>query len=349
MARFVHQVGHSNPVEAFKMLSELRIHFDDGGPHRQSFTLPALVVATLHLAQLLFSATHSLEDATIVSIGLHEFFDFVQGTILMIDKLNPMESLRLWLLGLATADSCDEPSQGCVDASHLNVCVICNRFADGALSCLETRIRSDRDQLLALQLIAGALRQVKKLEARHYRLASERAVRFAGCLNSKSLQCKGLSLCAELFYGTAYGDPGQAVACLQRALRCADNAIHIDPLDVSLFIEVLDRAAGIFDEGKSRVSAPFVSCLLALCVHHLQYIGIRVPAGSRNALQAAVRDLQAKQAAAAAAAAADADATDRFTSNTADPLRSDARYADLRLDIALEAPGLWMRPLSANV
>lgn len=325
VARLAHQVRHPDAAEAFRMLAALRRYFDEGGPHRVVFTLPATAVAALRLAEPLLAGagTRVVVDAGDMPEALaaaaawptpEEFFDFVQETIAGLGSLQPAESVRLRLLAAATADAAarraaeaagsgEGPAAGPAAAAAA-ASAACRSLVDGALRGLEREVRSAGDKLVGLQLVAGTLRGASCLEGPCFALAADRAVQIARQLESKRLQSKGLCLCAAMFWGPACRDAGQAMLCLQRALRCADGAIHIDPLDVGLFVEVLDRAAQLFDEANTEVTASFLSCLLALCAQHLQYIGDRAPVEAAQALRATVLDLQERQARAVAGGAA---------------------------------------------
>merc|ERR1712070_646583 len=50
VARLVHQVRHEDPDTVLKMLLALQQYLKHGGPHRLVFTMPAMVVAMLRLA-----------------------------------------------------------------------------------------------------------------------------------------------------------------------------------------------------------------------------------------------------------------------------------------------------------
>jgi len=72
-------------------------------------------------------------------------------------------------------------------------------------------------------------------------------------------------------------------------------AIHVDPTDVGLFVELLDQAVRLFGEGDAEITAPFLSGLLALCARHLRYFEGRAPVQVLHSLHATIQDLQAKR------------------------------------------------------
>merc|ERR1712217_418613 len=97
-----------------------------------------------------------------------------------------------------------------------------------------------------------------------------------------------------------------------------------DPLDVGLFVEILDSAALLFEEGNSELTATFLSYLLALCIQHVRYVGARVQPESLQSLQASIKDLQSKQRLALGFAKAEG-----LTHSTE---KIDGRYADLHIE-----------------
>ncbi|CAE7649715.1 unnamed protein product, partial [Symbiodinium necroappetens] len=90
-------------------------------------------------------------------------------------------------------------------------------------------------------------------------------------------------------------DPDNGLLCLRRALQSADRAIHSDPSDVGLFVDILNEVARLFAKGAGQVSPAVLSKTVGLCVQHVRYIGSRVPVDSMRALHAILADLAAKQ------------------------------------------------------
>jgi len=242
-----------------------------------------------------------------------------------LGSLAPQESLRLWLLSAATVERADW-------ATHFSkMGPMCSRFIESGLSCLEVDIREPQAQFRGLQLLVSTLRQATCLDASQYGLAANRAVRFGSQLPAKRLQSQALCLCSTLFWCPARREPAGAMCCLRQALQLADSAVHIDPLAVDLFVDVLDQTVHLFGNGNSEVSAPFLSGLLMLCIQHMRYVESRLPVNALRALHTTVEDLQTKHEQALQRASA---------GGNVDPL--DARYAALHLAIGMlpELPGL---------
>lgn len=286
IARLVHQVRHPEVAEVFKMLVAMRGTFSRGGPHRLVFTAPAMVVAALRLASRIGGeAARRGQGPT-----PHELFEFVHSTCASLGSLAPRESLRLWLLCAATVERADWGTQ------FTEMGAACSRFVESALLCLERDVVEPQARFRGLQLLVGTLSQATCLDEPAFGLATDRAMRIGGDLPAKRLQSRALCLCAGLFWCRARREAHGALRCLRQALKLADAAVHIDPLAVDLFVEVLDQAARLFGEGNVEVSAPLLSSLLALCIQHARYVEARVPAEPLRALQASVEDLRAKQA-----------------------------------------------------
>jgi len=355
VARLVHQVRHVDLDVVFRMLRVLRNCFEEGGPHRIVFTLPALVVAALRLMSgLLDRHRHGAsEGSTFGSAGLppkttiDELLLFSHALCSRLSALAPEESLRLWLLCVSVIERA-----GCLGAptQEQDLGTVCNSFLEGGLACLEDELRGSAAQFRGLQLLVGTLRQLTCLRGAPYERAAERAVQFGGRLATALLQCRALCLCAGLFWSPACKQPGRTLACLRRALRLADSAIHVDPMDVGLFVEVLDQAVHHFGQGNEEITAPFLSGLLALCVQHLRYIESRAPVEALRGLHVALADLQEKQAKALEEAPSSFEGMDAESSLVCatDDVASavDVRYATLQLQVAAGVPGV---PVPADV
>jgi len=79
-------------------------------------------------------------------------------------------------------------------------------------------------------------------------------------------------------------------------MRLADGAIFNDPLDIVLFVEILDQALLLFEDGAQAITASFLTGLLTLCAQHLRYIEGRAPAEAKRALASTAAHLQTKAA-----------------------------------------------------
>mmetsp|Transcript_84420 Transcript_84420/g.149339 ORF Transcript_84420/g.149339 Transcript_84420/m.149339 type:complete len:848 (-) Transcript_84420:44-2587(-) len=293
VARLVHQVRHKDPNTVFRMLSELRDCFFKGGPHRIVFTLPAMVVAMLRLVSRMSHGEGQY--------NLHEecvsILEVLQCTHDMCEKLRthaPQECLRLWLLCAASADRA--ASMG---SSSERLVEVCSSFVDGALTCLENNVKGETARLCGLQLLVATVRQLSE-GVQENQMLWERTVAFSYQLPTKRSQSKGLCLCSELFWfprGKAQ-DPQRGLLCLRRALQCADSAVHINPLDVDLFVDILNQVAHLFENKSDEVLASYVTQIVSLCVQHVSYITERLPAETFRALHAVLADLHSKQTAA---------------------------------------------------
>lgn len=287
MAQLIHQVREEDPKKVFEMLSMLWEYFQQGGPHRIIYTVPAMVAAVLQLVGQLGSDRPFRSDQAI------EILDFTHSLCTSLGTLAPQESLRLWLLCAACADK--------VAAKAAKVAEFVRRISssiDNVLICLDQYIPEQEARLRGLQLMVGTLRQMTvALEEDDLKRICDRAVALSSKMLSKRYQSKAFCLCCELFWlpRLDFQDADRGLLCLRRALQSADGAIHSDPLDVGLFVDILNEVIHLFAEGASQVSAVLLSKILALCVQHVKYIGNRVPQESMRALRAAIASLAAKQ------------------------------------------------------
>ncbi|CAK9070393.1 unnamed protein product [Durusdinium trenchii] len=287
MAQLIHQVRQDDPKVVFEMLSILWKHFEQGGPHRIVFTVPAMVAAVLELAR---RAGGHAERWPV------KIFDFTHTLCSSLGTLAPRESLRLWLLCSACADNAAAAEKQ--EATRTELVQRISSSMDNALLCLERNISEQEARLRGLQLLVGTLRQMRQgMEEGDLKKVCDRAVALANKMLSKRFQSMAFCLCCEMFWlpRLNFQDADRGLLCLRRALQSADGAIHSDPLDVGLFVDILDQVIRLFAEGASQVSAAILSKILALCVQHIQYIGNRVPVESMRALRTAIVGLAAKQ------------------------------------------------------
>lgn len=287
VAQLIHQVRHEDPTKVIEMLFVLWEYFREGGPHRIIFSVPAMVSASLELADRLMHTGQNQEQEC---SELVRIFDFTHTLCQSLGTLIPKESLRLWLLCAASADRAAALKNDAVLAKRCSSCV------DKALVCLEEDISKQEARLCGLQLFVGTLQQMKVGPEEPAKLR-QRAVALCGKMLSKRFQSKAFCLCCELFWlpQPELQDPDNGLLCLRRALQSADRAIHSDPSDVGLFVDILNEVSRLFAKAAGQVSPAVLSKTVGLCIQHVRYIGSRVPVDSMRALHAILADLAAKQ------------------------------------------------------
>eukprot|EP00927_Polykrikos_kofoidii_P027008 TRINITY_DN23919_c0_g1_i1.p1 TRINITY_DN23919_c0_g1~~TRINITY_DN23919_c0_g1_i1.p1 ORF type:complete len:925 (+),score=156.48 TRINITY_DN23919_c0_g1_i1:204-2978(+) len=309
VAQLVHQIRHPSPSVSFEMLKVIRGYLDESGPHRVVYTLPACLVATIRLAKPLVLERHRRVSTSGVPEDegrersssmqtevpeAEELFRFAWS--LLEDGLPPgvlsaEERLRLWLLVAASTERADRAlgeARGALSAA-------CLHAVHGAMSCLEADVGSgSRSQLPGLQLFVGTLQQITCLSEESYQSVAARVMKFSERLPTRRMQSRALSICVHLYWGLSQRDPPRALGCLQAALRFGDGALHVDPTDVDLFIEILDQAVYLFGQGNSEITASLLSGFIALCVQHLRYIEGRVPAEAQRSLAATLHQLETR-------------------------------------------------------
>eukprot|EP00434_Breviolum_minutum_P006544 symbB.v1.2.005777.t1/scaffold289.1/size287290/22 len=270
MAQLIHQM-------VFEMLSMLWEYFQQGGPHRIIFTVPAMVAAVLQLVGKFGPGMWG---------HVVKVFDFTQTLCTSLGTLAPQESVRLWLLCAACADKAAAKAEKGELVQQIASSI------DHVLVCLDLHIPEQEARLRGLQLLVGTMRQMQVgLEEADLKKICDRAVALSSKMLSKRFQSKAFSLCCQLFWlpQLNFQDADRGLLCLRRALQSADGAIHSDPLDVGLFVDILNEVIHLFAEGASQVSPVLLSKILAL------YIGNRVPLDAMRALRAAIAGLAVKQ------------------------------------------------------
>merc|ERR1712007_62226 len=113
-----------------------------------------------------------------------------------------------------------------------------------------------------------------------------------GGLHSRRSQSQAMSICAHLYWGQTQRYPRRALYCLQGALRMGNKALLVDPANLGLFVDVLEKAVQFYDQGNDEVTPMFLSGLVALCVQHLKYSGGREPSDCKLALTSMLQQLE---------------------------------------------------------
>lgn len=268
------------------MLLVARRYFGESGPHRLIYTLPSVVVTALKLVTPLVQQSQKGSTST---VSWDELFNFVYDACSVVGALQPEDTLPLWCLCASTADRANQALGGVKELSG-----ICGKLIDRALKCLEEHIKSQSSQFRGLSLVVGSLREIQCLPTDVYISAANRAVDCGTRLIAKRFQSKAQCLCTTLFWSPACRESRLVLRCLRRSLQIADGAVHDDPLDIVLFVEALNRALSLHDDGNEAITPTFLTGLLALCSHHLRYIEGRAPAEVRRALAYTASRLQKK-------------------------------------------------------
>eukprot|EP00913_Durusdinium_trenchii_P030076 g28184.t1 len=278
MAQLIHQVRQDDPKVVFEMLSILWKHFEQA-----RYNLP-LVRLTLPWHSGIWRAGHTESSSPSLPWSLlcwnwpeePEAGTGCGRSRSLISRTPFAPVLEHWLHGSGMKQGAESNRYNAAaaekqEATRTELVQRISSSMDNALLCLERNISEQEARLRGLQLLVGTLRQMRQgMEEGDLKKVCDRAVALANKMLSKRFQSMAFCLCCEMFW-------------LPRLNF--QEMLGLDPLDVGLFVDILDQVIRLFAEGASQVSAAILSKILALCVQHIQYIGNRVPVESMRALR----------------------------------------------------------------
>lgn len=336
VVRLVHQLRPAAFLEGLALLEELRRCFGAGGPARQRHTLPALVVAVLALARRHLPAAEAQPPEAAALLEL------LHGTLERLNSVDAQEALRHWLLAAATLDSLATGGGAGLDSLGIradgtvaSLVTACGRCLAAAAQRLESAAFVPDQRLRGLQMFVGTLQNITHLDGASARGLVLRAEALAAALPSARLRCEGRTLCASLYCGRPLNDGGRLLQCLREVMHAADALVQTDPSAVVLLVGLLERTLQAFNLGLPKVTASFVSCLLAICMEHLRLARFAVPEECLNSLRLAAKDLEA---------AKEKESEQQAIGSEAEARPTDSRYLHVRLEALQDLPGLRPPP-----
>jgi len=187
----------------------------------------------------------------------------------------------------------------CADALEVSEESVSYEFFVQAFTLYE-EVADTKTQLRLLPLMIGTVQKTCGFGQDNYETLCTKVTQYAARLLKKPDQCKMVYSCSHLFWDDVtdlpkkpqkidsssgsftlagltggggdktdvFGDGKRSLECLQKSLRIADACVASSS-HVSLFIEILNRYIFFFDKGCEKVTAQYVSGLIALINEHL--------------------------------------------------------------------------------
>jgi len=257
VGRLAHHLISDVPDQHFLILSMCKKHLSTGGDQRIQFTLPSLVFRALELCRTYYDIR---EEDDKWEKKVLKILQYVNTLLAILVKAEYWElSLRLFL---QSALVCDMVGLEAAES-------ISYEFVSQAFAIYEEEVGDSKAQLVAISLIVATFeRTVNFSEENHEPLRSQCA-RASSKLLKKPDQCRGVSLCAHLFWSGKHrelaGKPMQegkrVMECMKKALRISNQCM--DPtVQVQLFVELLNRYLYFYSKGCEEVSQAIVSQLV---------------------------------------------------------------------------------------
>jgi vacuolar protein sorting-associated protein 35 len=233
----------------------------------------------------LFSDSPPVDDTTLAKVktsiaaftkqvSCRKIFVFIQGVVASLKIQNPETCLILSTQTAVAADLCARVAEcrGC-DGSVFSP--IAYTFFSEAFSSYERGLRDSVSQVHCVTNMIGSLLSCKGFSANDYEALITKVTQFAARLVKKDDQCRMVMWCSYLFYDYdgSYKNPQRALECLQRSLKIADVCVSSSPVNLQLFIDILDTYLYHFEKLNSIITDKFISGLIALINEHIDNIG----------------------------------------------------------------------------
>lgn len=208
-------------------------------------------------------------------VNCRKIFVFIQGIVASLKISNPDRCLILSTEAAVAADLCSRVAAGRVGKGNLFTPIAYTFFSE-AFSAYQRGLQDEQSHVNAIIKMVGSLLSCKALSANDYEALITKLTQFAARLTKKVEQCKMVMLCSHLFYSYdegGYRNPQRALECLQRSLKIADVCVSSSPVNLHLFVDVLDMYLYHFENHNPVVTDKFITGLIALINEHICSIG----------------------------------------------------------------------------
>lgn len=288
IAKLVHLIKTSNadPDLGFALLTATRVHFGQGGQIRIRFTLPALVIASIRVANqfvLKFNVKNPSTAAHVqllkfiheTAVSLSEARDYAVEEAQAGAELDggsnrqggkstnglmpsPDMALRLFLLAAQAADDMNQEE-------------LAYEFIVQALTVYEESISESKAQFTALTLVMGNLLKMTVFGYENFETLITKCAVHCSRLLKRADQCRGLLLAAHIFWGDEkldredgkplYRDQKKVLECLQRAYKIAESVLD-KSVSIELAVEILDKYLWFYENRHDQITPVILNNLV---------------------------------------------------------------------------------------
>jgi len=208
-------------------------------------------------------------------VSCRKIFVFIQSIVASLKIQNPDTCLILSTQAAVAADICCRFAECRCGTGSAVFSPIAYTFFTEAFSSYEQGLRDSMTQVNSVSNMIGSLLSCKGFNATDYEALSTKVTQFAARLVKKVDQCRMVMWCSYLFYDYdgGYQNPQRALECLQRSLKIADICVSSSPVNLQLFIDILETYLYHFERLNPIISDKFISGLVALINEHIGNIG----------------------------------------------------------------------------
>lgn len=258
LGRFINLMQSDNNDQQYLMLQAAKKHFATGGNKRIKYTLPSLVFQAYVLA-FKYKAVSEEDDKW--EKKCQKIFQFCHHTLAALVKAELAEqSLRLYLQGALAADQ----------INFENHETVAYEFLSQAFSVYEDEISDSKAQLAAITLIISTIEQTRCFSEENHQPLRTTCTLAAAKLLKKPDQCRGVALCAHLFWtGKTQSTEGQEMHDGKHVLDCLNKGIKIArqcSMDISvktqLFVELLNHYIYFYEKGNDQITVKMINELI---------------------------------------------------------------------------------------
>ncbi|XP_065915145.1 vacuolar protein sorting-associated protein 35-like isoform X2 [Dysidea avara] len=263
MARLVHLLKADVTDQQYMMLHTARESFNTGGDQRIMYTLPPLVFAAYRLVKTYQGLQ---EEDNRWQKKSKKIFKFCHETIFALNKIGPEFGQRLEIcLSLFL--------QGALTADQIQDETITYGFVNQAMSLCEEDALDKKARCDGIMLIVSVVEQLTCLGEENLKTISTKLTVSCSNLPEKADQCRGVALCAHLFWSgkvispedpTECGDGKRVVECLRRSGRIAVTCEDTLELKAQLLVELLNKYMYFYEQENDEITSTMVERLIEM-------------------------------------------------------------------------------------
>jgi len=172
-------------------------------------------------------------------------------------------------------------------------------FLTEAFFAYEGGISDSKAQVNSISTMVGILLACKSFGNNDYETLITKVTQYSARLLKKTNQCKMVMLCSHLFYSfeeNGYKNPQRVLECLQRSLKVANMCVASSPVNLQLFVDILDCYLYHYEKQNPIIIDKYISGLIALVNEHITSIGANpVIADSKAQFIQTVRHIEEKR------------------------------------------------------
>ena len=254
VSKLIFVISSKDPEIIFKIYTQLKDVFNNGGDKRKKYTLPTLANSIINLCYRISDAYdyknnlisenrktpifyYNLENIDISKINSDDLFykclldnyKLLNETLTLINSLNSELSFKLYLQAASQVNFINSDKQQFEEA--------CASFINGAMSIFQEGKNENVFNMLIN--ISGSILNYNILSNDTLNQIINSLFNSAQKFNKRVEQCKSMLIISHLFYNLL-NDKNKVLDCLKKATRFAKFAMS-NPANLFLYVDILNK------------------------------------------------------------------------------------------------------------